>query len=304
MSNMFSIKDWKRMWVYVGIILMVLVAIALSPGCLEKNPIDTLSEEKHKEIDPYKGEKGDYEKQSKALTKEVQEQSEEPDEQIDATEVVIDAKLTSTPTVTYTLTPEQTPIPKSTIDEYCTKSWHDAVQSCLNLNSDGTCTVKTKRHDAEEVFDGTWTDDEAVVVTNIEGTTTPFLKLDTGNLYPISHFEEGYKCPDDYNPLFYSTKATPMKSAVGVYSREIESGFQRNTVVEIELKTDRTFETRVIYSPDFIEKWDGIWSEEDDHVLMEITVAEGGGRSTVEYYRRLDNTKFVDVLRRELYVKE
>lgn len=75
---MLNTKNWKRMWwAYAGIILMVLVAIALSSGCLEKNPIDKLSEEKHKEIDPYKGEKGDYEKQSKELDKPVQEQSEE-----------------------------------------------------------------------------------------------------------------------------------------------------------------------------------------------------------------------------------
>ena len=88
-NNMLNTKNRKRMWTHAGIILMVLVAIALSSGCLEKNPIDKLSEGAHKEIDPYKGEKGDYEQQSKELDKQVQEQSGEPEEKTEAKNVII-----------------------------------------------------------------------------------------------------------------------------------------------------------------------------------------------------------------------
>lgn len=75
--------------VHIAAILIVLTTLTAFSGCLEKNPIDELAEEEHKIIDP---DKGDYEKELKELEKLVQEQTGDPDDQINAADVISDGK--------------------------------------------------------------------------------------------------------------------------------------------------------------------------------------------------------------------
>jgi len=84
-----DIKNWKSKLVFTLIFLMIL-ALTLFSGCLEKNPIDNLIEKTHEEVDPDEGEKGDYQKQKKALDPvEKDQQSGEPENQKDAANVEI-----------------------------------------------------------------------------------------------------------------------------------------------------------------------------------------------------------------------
>lgn len=263
---MLNTKNRKGALIYTVATLLVLTTIILFSGCIEKNPMDDIIQDKTREISH--GEIDSDDGGMEELEKTVEDQkSGEPDEQIDATDVVIDAE----------------PTPKGTVDEYCSKSL-EGYQLCFNLNSDGTCTfIRTKiPQDVEVVLDGKWDEeqleDETYVITEIEGDKEVFLKLDNGNLFSTRR------------GIFISPKATPLKSAVGIYTTKTE-----HYVIEFELKADGTFEERMIFSPEYTEKCSGVWNEEEDQTLTVVIIGEGeyGGRSTSKYLR-LDNTKLVD----------
>lgn len=273
---MLNTKNRKGALIYTVATLLVLTTIILFSGCIEKNPMDDIIQDKTREISH--GEIDSDDGGMEELEKTVEDQKRgEPDEQIDATDVVIDAE----------------PTLKGTVDEYCSKSL-EGYQFCLNLNSDGTCTlIRTKiPQDVEVVLDGKWDEkrfeDETYVITELEGFNEVFWKLDNGNLF------------SGRRGMFFSPKATPLKSAVGLYTRE-EYGYDREGnkyiayTVEFELKADGTFEQRVIYPPDYTEKCSGVWNEEEDQTLTVVIIGEGeyGGRSTSKYLR-LDNTKLMD----------